>query len=226
MPVQNKQERSEVHSYCYQCVAGPDLLKVDVQNGVPFQVRPNSAASEIHPAGGKVCVKAYGLIQKTNNPHRILTPMMRTNPKKGRNEDPGFQPVSWDVALDAIAKKLNRVRSDGLIDNSGFPRVAASFGGGGTPTAYMGTFPAFLSAWGPVDMSLVADKALSAITPNTFMGSSGTVHSRFARTHLWSNSSCLLAPMSKLQAAFAASSGMLMPGLGVQSGCRLSRICR
>jgi phenylacetyl-CoA:acceptor oxidoreductase len=153
MPVQNKQESSEVHSYCYQCVAGPDLLKVDVQNGVPFQVRPNFVAAEIHPAGGKVCVKAYGLIQKTNNPHRILTPMMRTNPNKGRNEDPGFKPVSWDVALDTIAKKLNGVRSDGLLDDSGFPRVAASFGGGGTPTAYMGTFPAFLSAWGPVDMS-------------------------------------------------------------------------
>ena len=153
MALQDKQQTSEVHSYCYQCVAGPDLLKVDIQNGVPFQVRPNFAAAEVHPAGGKVCVKAYGLIQKTNNPHRILTPMMRTNPKKGRNEDPGFKPVSWDVALDAIAGRLKTVRSVGLLDDSGFPRVAASFGGGGTPTAYMGTFPAFLSAWGPVDMS-------------------------------------------------------------------------
>ena len=30
--------------------------------------------------------------------------------------------------------------------------MAASFGGGGTPQSYMGTFPAFLAAWGPVDM--------------------------------------------------------------------------
>ena len=29
-------------------------------------------------------------------------------------------------------------------DASGYPRVAASFGGGGTPQSYMGTFPAFL----------------------------------------------------------------------------------
>ena len=27
-----------------------------------------------------------------------------------------------------------------------------SLGGGGTPQSYMGTFPAFLAAWGPVDM--------------------------------------------------------------------------
>ncbi len=145
--------RDRVWSYCYQCVAGPDLLEVDIRDGIPDQVRPNDRAADIHPAGGKVCVKAFGLIQKTHNPNRILTPMMRTNPKKGRHEDPGFKPVSWDEALDAIAARLNKARDDGLTDDSGFPRVAASFGGGGTPTAYMGTFPAFLAAWGPIDMS-------------------------------------------------------------------------
>jgi phenylacetyl-CoA:acceptor oxidoreductase len=44
------------------------------------------------------------------------------------------------------------VRAEGLLDASGYPRLAASFGGGGTPQFYMGTFPAFLAAWGPVDM--------------------------------------------------------------------------
>ena len=150
----NKHRHSgQVSSYCYQCVAGPDMLKVDIKDGIATQVRPNSDAAAIHPAGGKVCVKAFGLIQKTYNPHRILTPMKRTNPKKGRNEDPGFTPISWDEALDTIAARLNEARDKGLTDASGFPRVAASFGGGGTPTAYMGTFPAFLAAWGPVDMS-------------------------------------------------------------------------
>ncbi len=146
-------DSEKIVSYCYQCVAGPDLLKVTTQDGVPTMVEPNFSAATIHPAGGKVCVKAFGLIQKTNNPNRILTPMKRTNPKKGRDQDPGFVPISWDEALDIIAEKLNEARSKGLLDNSGFPRVAASFGGGGTPTAYMGTFPAFLAAWGPVDMS-------------------------------------------------------------------------
>ena len=122
-------------TYCYQCVAGPDLLKVKLENGVATEVEPNFDAAEIHPGAGKICVKAYGLIQKTYNPHRVLTPMRRTNPKKGRKHDPGFVPISWDQALGEIAEKLRDIRETGLTDASGFPRVAASFGGGGSPRA-------------------------------------------------------------------------------------------
>ncbi|TAN69783.1 MAG: molybdopterin oxidoreductase, partial [Magnetospirillum sp.] len=142
-----------VPTYCYQCVAGPDLLTVKVEDGVATEVEPNFKAADIHPAEGKVCVKAFGLVQKTYNPHRVLTPMKRTNPNKGKHEDPGFVPVSWDEALDLIAARLMEVRGKGLLDGSGFPRVAASFGGGGTPMSYMGTLPAFLAAWGPIDFS-------------------------------------------------------------------------
>ncbi|MDO8419157.1 MAG: molybdopterin-dependent oxidoreductase, partial [Rubrivivax sp.] len=141
-----------VPTYCYQCVAGPDLLTVKVEDGVATEVEPNFCAAAVHPGGGKVCVKAFGLIQKTYNPHRVLAPMKRTNPKKGRDEDPGFVAISWDEALTLIADKLQRVREQGLTDDSGYPRVAASFGGAGTPQSYMGTLPAFLAAWGPIDM--------------------------------------------------------------------------
>ena len=143
----------KVPQYCYQCVAGPDLLTVKVVDGVATEVEPNFAAAEVHPGGGKCCVKAFGIVQKTYNPNRCLRPMKRTNPKKGRGEDPGFVPISWDEALDLVAGKLNEIRAKGLTDEIGYPRVAASFGGGGTPTYYMGTFPAFLGAWGAVDFS-------------------------------------------------------------------------
>jgi len=142
----------KVKTYCYQCVAGPDLLEVEVENGVATEVTPNFDAAGIHPGGGRVCVKAYGLVQKLYNPNRVRSPMKRTNPRKGRGEDPGFVPISWDEALETIAAKLREIRAKGLLDESGYPRVAASFGGGGTPQSYMGTFPAFLSAWGPVDL--------------------------------------------------------------------------
>ena len=69
--------------YCYNCVAGPDLLAVKVENGVATDIAPNFAARDLHPGDGRPCVKAYGLMQKTYSPHRILTPMRRTNPKKG-----------------------------------------------------------------------------------------------------------------------------------------------
>ena len=122
-----------VSTYCYQCVAGPDLLKVRIEDGVATEVSPNFDAAKIHPAGGKVCVKAFGLVQKAYTPNRVLAPMKRTNPRKGRHEDPGFVTVSWDEALDLVAEKLNAARAAGLTDATGYPRLAASFGGGGDP---------------------------------------------------------------------------------------------
>ena len=60
--------------------------------------------------------------------------MKRTNRVKSRDEDPGFVPITWEEALNTIAEKLKEVRERGLTDESGYPRVAASFGGGGTPS--------------------------------------------------------------------------------------------
>ena len=144
-------DRKKVPVYCYQCVAGPDLLKVEVEDGIATRIESNYDIADRHPGGGRVCVKAYGLIQKTYNPNRVSQPMKRTNPKKGRDEDPGFVPISWDEALDTVAAKMREIREAGVVDEQGLPRLATSFGGGGTPTQYMGTFPAFMSAWGPID---------------------------------------------------------------------------
>ncbi len=152
-----------VPTYCYNCVAGPDLLTVKVENGVATDICPNFAATGIHPTDGRPCVKAFGLIQKTYNPHRILTPMKRTNPRKGRDQDPGFVPITWDEALDEIAVRLNHIRAGGLLDDQGLPRVAASFGHGGTPASYMGTLPAFLAAWGPIDFSFGSGQGVKCL---------------------------------------------------------------
>ncbi|NMG44260.1 molybdopterin-dependent oxidoreductase [Aromatoleum toluvorans] len=153
----------KVPTYCYNCVAGPDFMNVKVVDGVATEIEPNFAAEDIHPARGRVCVKAYGLVQKTYNPHRVLQPMKRTNPKKGRNEDPGFVPISWDEALDLVTTKLTAVREKGLVDDSGLPRVAATFGHGGTPGMYMGSLPAFLAAWGPIDYSFGSGQGVKCV---------------------------------------------------------------
>jgi len=154
---------TSVPSYCYNCVSGPDLMTVRVEDGVATAIAPNHSAVGIHPAHGRPCVKAYGLVQKTYNPNRVLTPMKRTNPKKGRHEDPGFVPISWDEALDAVAGKLNHIRATGLLDGNGMPRVAATFGHGGTPANYMGTFPAFLAAWGAIDFSFGSGQGVKCV---------------------------------------------------------------
>jgi len=145
------EERRKVPVYCNQCVCGPDLFKVDVVDGVARGIEPNFDAKDQHPADGRVCVKAFGLIQKTYNPNRITRPMKRTNPNKGREHDPGFVEISWDEAFDLVTAKMRAIREAGLRDDQGYPKVAVTFGGGGTPTRYMGAFPAFLSAWGVAD---------------------------------------------------------------------------
>ncbi len=155
--------KKSVPTYCYNCVAGPDLMCVTVEDGVATGVTPNHAGIGIHPADGRPCVKAYGLVQKTYNPNRILTPMKRTNPRKGRYEDPGFVAISWDEALDLVAAKLRGLREAGLLNKQGMPRLAATFGHGGTPANYMGTFPAFLAAWGPIDFSFGSGQGVKCV---------------------------------------------------------------
>lgn len=148
--------RKKIATYCYQCVNGPDMLTVEVCDGVATKVEPNFDVKGLHPADGKVCVKPYGLIQKLYNPSRVLKPMKRTNPKKGRNEEPGWVEISWDEALDTVAGRLNAIREKGLTDENGNPRLAFTTGGAGTPLTYMGAFPALFAAWGPLDLSLGA----------------------------------------------------------------------
>ena len=144
---------TKIPVYCYQCVAGPDLLKVVVRDGVAVGVEPNADVPE-HPACGKVCVRAYGLVQKLYNPARVRTPMKRTNPRKGRHEDPGWTPITWDEALGSLAARLTTLRETGLLDAAGYPRLAVTLGSGGIAPAYLGTFAAFLAAWGPVDQGI------------------------------------------------------------------------
>jgi phenylacetyl-CoA:acceptor oxidoreductase len=181
-------EIRNVPSYCYNCVAGPDLMTVRVENGVATRIEPCHAAATIHPGLGRVCVKAFGLVQKTYNPHRVLAPMKRTNPRKGRDEDPGFVAISWDEALDTIAARLRDIRARGLLDDAGLPRVAATFGHGGTPQSYMGTFPAFLSAWGAIDYSFGSGQGVKCVHSEHLYGefwhrgftvAADTVHTRY-----------------------------------------------
>lgn len=149
-----KHVRKQISTYCYQCVNGPDLLMVDVVDGIATEISPNFGVRGQHPADGKICVKPYGLIQKVYNPNRILKPLKRTNPKKGRNEDPGWVEISWEEALDTVAAKLAPIRGQ-FTDEHGNPRLAFTTGAAGTPKNYMGSFPALFAAWGgPIDLSL------------------------------------------------------------------------
>src|SRR3990170_6381930 len=109
----NRNDDAWVPTYCFQCNAGPDLLRVKRENGRAVKVDGNVAFADCHPGEAKVCLKAYGLIQKLYNPHRVKGPLKRTNPKKGRDQDPGWVEVGWDEALDLVAAKLRETRAKG-----------------------------------------------------------------------------------------------------------------
>ena len=153
----------KVPTYCYQCVAGPDLLNVVVEDGVAVKVEPNFGVKE-HPAGGRPCVRAYSLVQKLYNPNRVKAPMKRTNPRKGKEHDPGWVEIGWDEALDMLAGKLRAIREAGFVDENGYPKLAVTFGAGGTAPAYLGGFPAFMSAWGgPLDQGIGSGQGMKCV---------------------------------------------------------------
>ncbi len=85
-------------------------VQVLVINGRAVKVRGNQYAGANH---GKACVRAHIGIQQVYDPDRIKVPMKRTNPKKGRNEDPKFVPVTWDEAIGAIADRMMELRKNG-----------------------------------------------------------------------------------------------------------------
>ncbi|RJQ67070.1 MAG: twin-arginine translocation signal domain-containing protein, partial [Desulfobacteraceae bacterium] len=83
--------------------------QVYVVNGRAIKIRGNPH-SKVN--GGAGCPRSHLAIQQVYDPDRIKVPMKRTNPKKGRNEDPRFVPITWDEALDTIADKILELRNN------------------------------------------------------------------------------------------------------------------
>src|SRR3970282_175024 len=94
---------------CHQCPArcGIDVYTTD------GRVHAIYGSLESPISNGKLCPKGYQGAYLLYDPDRFKGPMKRTNPKKGRNEDPKFVPISWDEALNTVAKRLNELRDKG-----------------------------------------------------------------------------------------------------------------
>ncbi|MBI4328835.1 MAG: molybdopterin-dependent oxidoreductase, partial [Chloroflexi bacterium] len=116
---------------------------VQVEDGRPTRL----LGDPDHPyTRGFLCHRMNRFLDRFNSPDRITRPLKR--------ENGAWVPISWDEALDLLADRLNRLRAHGLVDEAGYPRLAATFGSGGIAPAYLGTFAAFLAAWGPVDQGI------------------------------------------------------------------------
>jgi len=85
-------------------------VQVQVQDGRAIKLRGNPNCAGNH---GVICPRPHLALQQVYDPDRIKTPMKRTNPKKGRDEDPKFVPISWDEALGMLADKMMELRAAG-----------------------------------------------------------------------------------------------------------------
>jgi anaerobic selenocysteine-containing dehydrogenase len=91
-----------VATTCQGCTSWCSVEGYVLDNNI-VRVRGNANAKGNH---GNICPRPHLAIQQVYDKDRVKTPLKRTNPKKGRNEDPMFVPISWDEAVDTIANKI------------------------------------------------------------------------------------------------------------------------
>ena len=103
----DKQKDYWVHSVCSLCY-NECANRVRVLDGKP--VAAEGVPESDKGAQGGLCAKGVTAIMDWHNPNRILYPVKRTNPKKGLHEDPKWERITWEEALDTITEKLIAAR--------------------------------------------------------------------------------------------------------------------
>lgn len=110
----------KIKTCCRACIANCGVIAT-VKNGrvVKIEGDPEDRMSK-----GRVCAKGLSGIQALYHPNRNKYPMLRVG-KRGENR---WKRISWDEALDIIARKLMETR-----EKYGAEAVFCSTGGGGNP---------------------------------------------------------------------------------------------
>ncbi|MGQ9719524.1 MAG: molybdopterin-containing oxidoreductase family protein [Nitrososphaerales archaeon] len=78
---------------------------VDLETGVEKVIKLEGRKEDLQ-SGGKLCAKGQSQAGSLYDPDRLLFALKRTNPNKGRDEDPGWVVIPVVQALDEIAEKL------------------------------------------------------------------------------------------------------------------------
>ena len=95
-----------VQSVCKMCLHGCGI-RVHVEDGVVTKIEGDPTNADNL---GKLCPKGNVGMLRLYDPRRVKAPMVRTNPKKGPGEDPGWREISWDEAMDLVTAKLKPIR--------------------------------------------------------------------------------------------------------------------
>lgn len=98
-----------VRSTCKMCLHSCTNLIHVTDDGVINKVEgdPTNPSNR-----GKLCPKGNSAIMRHYDPNRFKQPLKRTNPEKGPNVDPMWEPISWDEAFDIVAGKLKEALED------------------------------------------------------------------------------------------------------------------
>ena len=105
-PVQNSLKPGKwIRSTCKMCLHSCGSIIHVTDDGVVNKIEgdPTNPSNN-----GKLCPKGNSAIMRHYDPNRIKQPLKRTNPEKGANVDPMWEPISWDEALDTVARELKK----------------------------------------------------------------------------------------------------------------------
>ncbi|HXU35998.1 MAG TPA: molybdopterin oxidoreductase family protein [Blastocatellia bacterium] len=114
------QEMKIIHAACPHDCPDTCAMLVEVQNGRATKV---SGDPDHLPTQGFLCTKVARYLERVYNPDRLLYPMRRIGAKgEGR-----FERISWDEALETIAKRFQEI-----ADSSDGPEAILPYSYGGT----------------------------------------------------------------------------------------------
>lgn len=141
-----------VKSCCRACIHNCGVL-VHVQDGRVIKIEGNP---EYPYSRGAMCAKGLAGIQALYHPNRNKYPLKRV----GARGEGKWQRITWDEAIDTIAKKLMEAR-----DKYGAEAVFCSTGGGGNPQ--FSSIRRFANAFGTPNW--VEPGAAQCYLPRTFL---------------------------------------------------------
>jgi anaerobic selenocysteine-containing dehydrogenase len=105
-PAQNSLKSGKwIRSTCKMCLHSCGTLIHVTDDGIVNKIEgdPTNPSNN-----GKLCPKGNSAIMRHYDPNRFKQPLKRTNPEKGPNADPGWEPISWEEALDTVARELKK----------------------------------------------------------------------------------------------------------------------
>lgn len=108
-----------VPTYCPLCVSRCGA-RAELSDGTLLALHPDPS----HPTGKAICLKGKAAPEIVYHPSRLLHPLRRTKPKDAG--DPGWERITWDEALDAVAVRLRTAAATDGPESVGFSSSSPS----------------------------------------------------------------------------------------------------